>query len=91
MQEKKTPRKPLLFYYAMVLIVILLLNTFLFPTLTAGKVTEVDYGTFLSMVDSGKVSEVQIENNQISFTSPEGEGKEKIYRTGIVYDPELTD
>lgn len=90
MKEVKSPKKPLVYYYVVILIVILLLNSFLFPALFNQSVKEVDYGTFLDMVEQGKVEEVEIQNNSIVFKSDEGE-KENLYKTGAIEDPKLVD
>ena len=66
--EKKNPKKPLIYYYTIALLVLLLLNTFLFPQLLATRVEEVDYGTFLTMIDEQNIGEVQIEDNEIVFS-----------------------
>lgn len=89
MKEMKPPKKPLLYYYGVILIIILLLNSFIFPAFF-GKTVEVDYGTFLDMVESGEVAEVEIQNNFIVFKSNEGE-KGEIYKTGAIDDPKLVD
>ena len=90
MKEVKSPKKPLLYYYVVILIVLLLLNTFLFPVLFNQSVKEVDYGTFLDMVEQGKVGEVEIQNNSIVFKSEQGE-KGNLYKTGVIEDPKLVD
>ena len=69
MKEVKSPKKPLIYYYVVILIVILLLNSFIFPALFNQSVKEVDYGTFLDMVEQGQVEEVEIQNNSIVFKS----------------------
>ena len=90
MKEVKSPKKPLLYYYVVILIVILLLNSFIFPALFNQSVKEVDYGTFLDMVEQGQVEEVEIQNNSIVFKSDEGE-KGNLYKTGTIEDPKLVD
>lgn len=87
--EKKNPKKPLIYYYTIALLVLLLLNTFLFPQLLATRVEEVDYGTFLTMIDEQNIGEVQIEDNEIVF-SDKGEPA-KLYKTGNMNDPGLID
>lgn len=91
MKEIKPPKKPLLFYYGIILIVILLLNSFIFPAIFHKQVKEVDYGTFLTMVEKGDVQKVEIEDNYILFNSAAGGDKESYYRTGVVDDPKLVD
>lgn len=79
-------------YYSFVaLIIILLLNAFIFPSIMNREVTEVDYNTFLSQVDEGKVAEVQLEAAQITFVGEDTDGQETIYITGRIEDPELVD
>lgn len=90
MKEIKPPKKPLIFYYGIILVVVLLLNSVIFPEITRHSVKEVDYGTFLTMVDKGQVKEVQIEENYIVF-KPENAGNYKYYKTGAMDDPQLVD
>ena len=87
MNEVKTPKKPLIFYYLIVLVILLLLNFLAIPKLMEAQIIEVDYGTFMSMTDNKEIGQVQVESNQILFTDKAGE---KIYKTGLMYDPELT-
>ena len=90
MKEKKPHKKSWLYYYGIILLLLVVLNSFIFPALynMSGKVQEVDYGTFLTMVDEGKVNQVDIENSkQITFNT-KGD-KNKVYITGQVNDPEL--
>ena len=68
MKKMEKPRKPLIFYYAIVLVVMILLNTFLFPRLMGQEVTQVDYGTFLTMLADRKVAVAQVEQDMIYFT-----------------------
>ena len=68
MKQVQKPKKPMIFYYVIALAVILLLNLLLFPRLLEPKVTEVDYGKFLQMVDNNEVSEVQIQSSEIIFS-----------------------
>ncbi|MCD8329204.1 MAG: ATP-dependent zinc metalloprotease FtsH [Lachnospiraceae bacterium] len=88
MNEVKTPKKPLIYYYVIVLVALLLFNALVVPYLAQRQVTEVDYGTFISMTESGEIGEVQIEDNQILFTSSDGS---EIYKTGVLDDPNLTE
>ena len=89
MKEVKTPKKPLAFYYMLVIVVMLLLNSFLFPRLLKQQVEDVDYGTFLNMIDEKQVSRVQIDGDYIYFV----DNKEETgyYRTATFDDPELVD
>lgn len=86
---KKRPKKPLIFYYIIVTIIMMLLNAFVFPSILEKKIKEVDYGTFLTLVEEGKIKKVEVLDNQIVFTSEEENEKENIYMTGKMDDPEL--
>ena len=87
MKEVKNPRKPLLYYYGVVLLVILIFNLVLTPLLLDTQVTEVDYGTFMSMIESKNIGKVQVENQQIVFTDKDGNA----YQTNVMDDPTLTE
>lgn len=87
MNEVKTPKKPLIYYYAIVLAVIMLFNLIAMPYISQMKIEEVGYDTFIHMVEDGQVSEVQIQDNRILFKDTSGK---KIYETGIVEDAGLT-
>lgn len=90
MGDSKKPQKPMIYYYAMTLLFILLLNTVILPTFFSPKVNEISYGNFLQMVDEGRISKVEITDNKIaSVCKDDGEGK--IYVTGRVEDPQLVD
>ncbi|TCL45093.1 ATP-dependent zinc metalloprotease FtsH [Harryflintia acetispora] len=91
MKEQKTPKKPLIFYYMVVLLVLMALNAFVFPILMRAQVTQVDYGTFLDQVDAGNVTTVEIQENQIAFAAKGEEGKEALYITGKMEDPQLVE
>ena len=86
MNEVKKPKKPLIFYYAIVVAVILLLNLLVFPSVLERQVKEVDYGTFMTMIDNGNIGQVEIQTNQIVFTDKD---KTNIYKTGKMDDPTL--
>ncbi len=87
MKKMEKPRKPLIFYYAIVLVVMILLNTFLFPRLMGQEVTQVDYGTFLTMLADREVAVAQVEQDMIYFTdTAETPG---VYATSAFNDPEL--
>lgn len=90
MKEIKPPKKPLIYYYGIIIIVVLLLNSFIFPAINRQAVKEVDYGTFLTMVEKDQVKEVEIEDTFIVFT-PKKQDKVKYYKTGVINDPELVD
>ena len=89
MKQVQTPKKPIIFYYVVALIVILLLNLLLFPRLLEPKVTEVDYGKFLQMVDNNEISEVQIQSNEIIFSDKSSPAN--YYKTGVMNDYKLVD
>ena len=89
MKEVKTPKKPLLFYYGMVLLVIIIFNVLITPMLTKTMVKEVDYGTFMTKIEDKKIDDVQVEDNQILFTDKDD--KTTIYKTGVMEDPTLTE
>ena len=87
MKEVKSPKKPLIYYYGISLLVILLFNMLITPLLTQGQVVEVDYGTFMDMIDEGNIGRVQVEDTQIQFTDKD---LTTIYSTGAMDDPTLT-
>ena len=91
MKEQKNDRKPFIFYYIIVLVIMVVLNTLVVPYLNklSSKVVEVDYGTFLSMVDAGDVTTVEIDEKEIAFLSKSQEGT--LYITGKMDDPGLVD
>ena len=68
MKVDKSPKKPIIYYLLISLAVVLILNTFVFPLIHQKQITQVDYGTFLSQVEKGKVNTVEIQENQIGFT-----------------------
>ena len=87
MKEVKTPKKPLAIYYAIVLVLLLLLNCVLMPWASERQVQEVDYGTFMSMTENGEIGKVDVEDNQILFTNKDNS---QVYKTGLMNDPGLT-
>lgn len=89
MKQVQKPKKTIIFYYVIALIVILLLNLLLFPRLLEPKVTEVDYGKFLQMVDNNEISEVQIQSNEIIFSDKSSPAN--YYKTGVMNDYKLVD
>ena len=87
MNEVKRPRKPLIIFYIIMLLVMFAFNSLIAPMLAEEqKIKEVDYGTFMTMTEEGNVGSVQIEENQILFTSKDGK---ETYRTGVMNDPDL--
>ena len=87
MKEVKTPKKPLIFYYSIALVVLLLFNLIVMPLISQSRVSEVDYGTFMRMIEEKKISEVEIEDSEILFSDTD----KKIYKTGVMDDPNLTE
>ena len=88
MNEVKKPKKPLIFYYGIVIAVLLLFNLLAMPKIMERRIEEVDYGTFMTMTEEQQVGSVQIEDNQILFTDKSGE---KVYKTGLMDDPGLVE
>ncbi len=86
MKEVKDPRKPLIFYYVTVLIMMVLFNAMLMPMILEGRINEVDYGTFITMTETGNIGSVEVQENRILFTDKENT---TVYQTGIFNDPEL--
>ena len=88
MKEVKSPKKPLIYYYAIVLLVLMVFNSLILPLIAKRQIKEVDYGTFMTMTEKGEIGKVEIESNQILFTD---KGGETIYKTGVMNDPGLTE
>ena len=90
---QKSPKRPLIFYYAVTLIVLMLLNWLFFPSLLSRQVTEVGYDELVSMVDDGKVETVSYDSqdHEIVFEAKDDKGKTAIYKTGIFPDDALVD
>ena len=88
MNEVKKPHKPLIFYYCIVVLALLLFNLLAMPYINGGQVKEVDYGTFMSMTESGDIGRVEIADNQIVFTDKD---EKNIYKTGRLDDAGLTE
>ena len=87
MKEVKTPKKPLIYYYVIITSVIILFNALITPLLVKGQITEVDYGTFMTMIDDKNIGNVQVDDDKIVFTDKE---KAVVYQTGTMNDPTLT-
>ena len=87
MKEVKTPKKPLAIYYAIVLLVLMLLNFVLVPWMNERQIKEVDYGTFMSITEEKDIGRVDVESNQILFTDKD---ETQVYKTGLMNDPDLT-
>ena len=88
MKEIKSPKKPLIFYYGIVLLLIVLFNLIISPILMERQVMQVDYGTFMSMTEKKNIGRVEIEDSQIIFTD---KNNDNIYKTGVMDDPNLTE
>ena len=90
---QKSPKRPLIFYYAVTLIVLMLLNWLFFPSLLSRQVTEIGYDELVSMVDDGKVETVSYDSqdHEIVFEAKDDKGKTALYKTGIFPDDALVD
>ena len=88
MNEVKKPKKPLIYYYSLVLLVLMLFNFLAMPAIMERQIKEVDYGTFMTMTEEKNIGQVDIQDNQIVFTDKEGT---QIYKTGILEDPNRVD
>ena len=86
MNEVKQPKKPLAYYYGIVLLLLLVFNWLVMPLITDAKIKEVDYGTFMPMTEQKNIGRVEIEDNQILFTD---KGETQVYKTGVMQDPDL--
>lgn len=88
MKEVKSPKKPLIYYYCIVLLIIFVFNMVVTPMLSKRQVTEVDYSTFMDMTEAGDIGTVQVEDSQILFTDKDNTA---VYKTGVMNDPSLTE
>lgn len=88
MKEVKSPKKPLAYYYVLVLLALIAFNVFVSPMIAKHKIIDVDYGAFMDMVAEKNVGAVQVEDADILFTDKSGE---KTYKTGVMNDPTLTE
>lgn len=88
MQEVKSPRKPLIYYYGIVLLILFLFNMIVSPILMKRQVKEVDYGVFMGMIDERNIGQVAVDSSKIIFTDKENTA---IYKTGAMNDPTLTE
>lgn len=86
MNEVKKPKKPLMYYYCIVLLVIFLFNATIVPFVVNQQIKEVDYGTFMTMTENGEIGQVEIQDNQITFTNKDNS---IVYKTGVMDDPDL--
>ena len=89
MKEVKNNKKPFIFYYAVVILIMILLNLFLFPKLLSPTVTEVGYDTFLSMLEEKQVQEVQLDQQENQIIFSDKSDPVNYYETGIFPDPDL--
>ena len=89
--DDKSPKRPLIFYYLIAMVVLMLLNALVFPAMLATPVTEVGYNDFLTMIDNKQVKEVAMEEDQILFTATDENGQTAIYKTGRWPDEGLTE
>ncbi len=92
-QDKHKPRRNILYYYVITLLILILLNALLFPSVMQRQVTEVGYNDFLDMVDNGQVQQIAYEadNEQIVFIAKDDDGNEEVYKTGIFPDYKLVE
>ena len=88
MKEVKSPKKPLLYYYGIVLLIIALFNQLVTPLLNRRSIEEVDYGTFMSKIEAQQIEKVEIDDDEIYYTE---KGGKTVYCTGIMDDPGLTE
>ena len=88
MKEVKSPKKPLTYYYGIVLLILLLFNLLVTPLLARAQVVEVDYGTFMDMIEEQNIGSVQVEEDEIVFTD---KNNTTVYTTGAMEDPTLTE
>lgn len=88
MNEVKAPKKPLIFYYGIALLILILFNFLALPYIVQQQVQEVDYGTFMSMTEAENIGRVEIQSNKIIFTD---KAESNIYKTGLMDDPGLTE
>ncbi|MBR4079677.1 MAG: ATP-dependent zinc metalloprotease FtsH, partial [Christensenellaceae bacterium] len=88
MKEVKKPKKPMMYFYIIVLAVIVLFNVIIMPMIAKAQINEVNYNTFIEMTEKGEIGKVEIQHNQILFTD---KAETTIYRTGLMNDPNLTE
>ena len=88
MNEVQKPKKPLIYYYILVMLIIALFNFLVVPWIYQRQVKEVDYGTFMDMTEEKQIGEVEIQENQILFTEKDGK---QVYKTGLMDDPGLVE
>ena len=87
-EVKKPDRKPLIYYYGIAMLILILINSLLVPWIARQQIVEVDYGAFITMTENGEIGAVQVQDNQILFTD---KAEEHVYKTGLMEDPGLVD
>ncbi len=90
-QDITPPKKPIIFYYIIALVVLVLINALLVPSIANARIVQVNYNDFLDMLEKGEVEEVQIQEDTIAFTSLNEKGVRIIYTTGVMNDPGLVE
>jgi cell division protease FtsH len=88
MDKVKPPKKPLLYYYTIAMLLLMIFNIMVMPYLRQTQMTQVDYNVFMQMIENKEIGLVDVQSNQIIFTN---KSEDNIYKTGIMYDPTLTD
>ncbi|MCC8063765.1 MAG: ATP-dependent zinc metalloprotease FtsH [Clostridiales bacterium] len=88
MKEVKSPKRPLIYYYGIVLLILLIFNLIVAPMLSSSQIVEVDYGTFMSMIENQEIGSVEITDTQIYFTDTDDT---VVYTTGLMQDATLTE
>lgn len=89
MQEQKTPKKPLIYYAVIAFTIMMILNAFVFPSLLQRNITETDYSTFLTHLADGKIEKFELDDQTIFYIA-KIDNEEKLYTTGAMPDPDLT-
>ncbi len=87
MQEVKSPKKPIIYYYIIAIAALLLFNLLAIPYMSRAEIEEVDYGTFMKLTEQKKIGQVEVRDNEILFTNKSGD---RIYKTGLMDDPDRT-
>lgn len=90
-QQQKTPKKPLIYYAVISMLILFLFNALIVPLIRQQRIHETDYGFFLREIEKGTVREVDVQDDQILFTAVDENGKEMIYSTGVMNDPDLVE
>ena len=86
MNEVKKPRRSILYFYLILMMILLVINTMIAPMLAEQEIKEVDYGTFMTMTENKQIGSVQVETNKIIFTNKDGS---QVYKTGRMDDPDM--